>query len=174
MTTALVKSIKKYKDFPKKGIMFYDLNPIYADKKMFLQMITLAHNAVLNLHVPFDYVVGIESRGFILGTAIAEKEFKGFIPIRKPNKLAGTVHSVTYKLEYGTETLQLQNTNTLRLRGKSVLLVDDVLATGGTLNAAIQLLRMAKVKNIIVLVALDIGICKTQIKSDYRLTLLKV
>lgn len=168
----IFSKIKMHTNFPRKGIKFYDINPLYADKKCFNELISMAHSRLINLSAPIDYVVGIESRGFILGTAMAEKEFKGFIPMRKPNKLPGALHSFSYALEYGKATLNIQKH--YKLKGKSILLVDDVLATGGTLNAAIRLLRNMQVKNIIVLVILDIGICKDSIPCDYKLVMHRV
>ncbi|MDR3151874.1 MAG: adenine phosphoribosyltransferase [Bifidobacteriaceae bacterium] len=127
-------------DFPKKGIIFKDIMGAIADPKAF--------NLILDAFIKsmpsdIDYIVGIEARGFILGAALAQKLNIGFIPLRKAGKLPPPVKSVTYSLEYGEDTLEIQNE---RLKtGDKVFVIDDVIATGGTIEAAKQLLLDCKV-----------------------------
>ena len=126
-------------NFPKPGILFRDISPLLANpaafKEAIAQMESLAHE--------FDYthILGIESRGFIFGSALAHHAHKGLALARKPNKLPLATHKEFYGLEYGTDSLEIQQ-STLPKNAK-VLLIDDVLATGGTLIAANKLLRSA-------------------------------
>ncbi|MBG60436.1 MAG: adenine phosphoribosyltransferase [Halobacteriovoraceae bacterium] len=125
------KYISNVPDFPKKGVMFKDFSPLLEEK---LPECLEA----MGKNIPWDQidcVVGIESRGFILGSALAAKHDKGFILVRKKGKLPPPVSSESYSLEYGEDTLEMKP-NT---KEKSVLIVDDVLATGGTLKATISL-----------------------------------
>jgi len=129
--------IRDKPDFPKPGILFRDITPLLADKQAF-------SNAVKALAEPFadsaiDYVAAVEARGFIFGSAVAEALGAGFIPIRKKGKLPHKTTSVTYDLEYGTDTLEVHTDAVAD--GKRVLMVDDLLATGGTMAAACGLLE---------------------------------
>ncbi|MCG6118239.1 MAG: adenine phosphoribosyltransferase [Aquimonas sp.] len=133
---ALVRAVP---DFPKPGIVFRDVGPLLADAAAF-------EAAIAGMCAPWrraapEYVCGIESRGFIFGAAMARALGCGFAPIRKPGKLPGPVLVQGYSLEYGEDRLELQK-DALPL-GARVLLVDDVLATGGTLLAAAALLEQA-------------------------------
>ena len=119
-------------DFPKPGIMFKDISPLLADHRAFTYAIDQLYD--LSNFYDFDYVLGIESRGFIFATALAQASKKGLILARKPNKLPKKVYSESYGLEYGADALQIQQ-DILPNQAK-VLLIDDVLATGGTLIAA--------------------------------------
>ena len=127
--------IREIPDFPKPGIRFKDFSPLLADGEAFA-------GAVAAMSAPWRQaglraVVGIEARGFILGAAVARELGVGFVPVRKPGKLPGAVHEVSYALEYGQDRLQVQADAVPA--GAPVLLVDDVLATGGTLAAAASL-----------------------------------
>ena len=120
--------IRDIPDFPQKGILFKDLTTLFKHPEAFNKTIERLADRYQNFE--FDTIVGIESRGFILGSALSYALGKGFIPLRKPGKLPGQVESVTYDLEYGTDTLEIHKD--AFPKGTKVLLVDDILATGGT------------------------------------------
>ena len=133
----LTRYIRDVPDWPKKGILFRDITPLLADPKAFPA-------AVAALCAPFKqagvaYVVGVEARGFIFGAAVAAKLKAGFVPIRKKGKLPCETERVTYALEYGTDSVEMHRDAIPR--GAKVLLVDDLLATGGTLQAACELME---------------------------------
>jgi adenine phosphoribosyltransferase len=133
----LKAKIRHVPDFPKPGILFYDITTLLQDPAGF-------HAAIDGLARPFtgqnlDLVVGIESRGFIFGAAVADRIGAGFSPIRKPGKLPSTCVRATYDLEYGSDSLEMHD-DAVR-RGQRVLIVDDLLATGGTARAATNLVK---------------------------------
>lgn len=130
---ALIRAVP---DFPRAGVMFRDISPLLANAAGFAQCIDALAEPWQGQKV--QAVAGIEARGFIFGAALAHKLQAGFVPLRKPGKLPPPVSSVAYQLEYGSDRLEVQ-TNALS-EGERVLLVDDVLATGGTLEAAAKLL----------------------------------
>ncbi|MDR2799095.1 MAG: adenine phosphoribosyltransferase, partial [Bifidobacteriaceae bacterium] len=132
----VLSTFKDIPDFPKKGIVFKDIMGAVADPKAFQYLI----DAFIKL-MPNDvkYIVGIEARGFILGAALAQKLGLGFVPLRKKGKLAPPVESYEYSLEYGEDTLEIQK-NRIE-KGDSVFVIDDVIATGGTIEAAKILLE---------------------------------
>tara|TARA_B100000965_G_C19273312_1_gene618258 strand:+ start:37 stop:555 length:519 start_codon:yes stop_codon:yes gene_type:complete len=136
----LKKYINEIKDFPKEGIVFKDINPIYKKPKIWNELMLPLHK-LISTSKP-DYIAGIESRGFITASALAFKLEIGFIPIRKPNKLPGKVIGVDYQLEYGEDRLEMQQ-NSIEKDSK-ILLIDDLLATGGTAKAASKLIRYAE------------------------------
>ncbi len=127
--------ISDYPDFPKKGILFRDISPILRSPTAMTSMLNRFGD--FSDRLTPDYIVGIESRGFIIGTALATRQRMGFIPIRKKGKLPGKVIGVDYTLEYGKDRLEIQSDI---LKNQKVLLVDDLLATGGTINAASKLI----------------------------------
>ena len=127
--------ISDYPDFPKKGILFRDISPILRSPTAMTSMLNRFGD--FSDRLTPDYIVGIESRGFIIGTALATRQRMGFIPIRKKGKLPGDVVGVNYSLEYGEDRLEIQSDI---LKGEKVLLVDDLLATGGTVKAASELI----------------------------------
>ena len=137
MTTAFSRLIRDIPDFPKPGILFKDITPLLADASGFAEAITAMATPWREAGV--DRVAGIESRGFILGAALARELDAGFEPIRKPGKLPADTYSADYGLEYGTDRLEI-HTDAFP-PGCRVLLVDDVLATGGTLGAAFSLVE---------------------------------
>ena len=155
--TSSSESLKQYirdvPDYPHKGIIFRDITPILADKKIFPAVIDLMSKAWLD-DKP-DLVAAIEARGFIPGAAIAVKLNAGFVPIRKVGKLPWTVISESYQLEYGTDQLEVHSDAVQP--GQKVLIVDDVLATGGTASAAVRLMRKlgAEVLGVQVLIELS-------------------
>lgn len=133
----LKSAIRTIPDFPKQGIMFRDITTLLKDPKAFGQTIDLLTNRYIGKEI--DLVAGIESRGFILGAALAHRLNKGFVPIRKKGKLPGKTESVEYALEYGTDKIEV-HTDAIQ-QGQKVLLVDDLIATGGTASAACQLIE---------------------------------
>ena len=135
----LKKYISEIKDFPKEGIVFKDINPIYKDSKRWKELMLPLQKLVCSKNP--DYLAGIDSRGFIAASALAYKLDVGFIPIRKPYKLPGKVIGVNYKLEYGEDRLEVQQ-NLIKKNSK-VIVIDDLLATGGTAAAAGCLIREA-------------------------------
>jgi adenine phosphoribosyltransferase len=133
----LKKLIREIPDYPKPGILFYDLTTLLQDKRGFHDMVDRLCDHYEGKKV--DIVAGIEARGFIFAPALAYRMGAGFVPIRKPKKLPFKTAAVTYQLEYGTDQLEIHE-DAVR-PGQSVLLCDDLLATGGTAAAAIQLVR---------------------------------
>jgi len=149
----LKSKIREIPDFPKPGILFYDITTLLCDSRGF-------RDTVDALAAPFmgediDQVIGIESRGFILGGAVASQLGCGFVPVRKPGKLPGTTHREAYSLEYGDNALEIHDGACAT--DKRILVVDDVLATGGTAKATLDLARKAggKVIGIAFLIELD-------------------
>ena len=134
---ALKALVRTVPDFPKPGILFYDITTLLKDKTGFAQLIDAF--AAHYIEQKIDLVVGIEARGFIFGPALAYRLNSGFIPVRKPKKLPAAVSRVTYDLEYGTDTLEM-HLGAIQ-PGQRVVLVDDLLATGGTMEAAIRLVK---------------------------------
>ncbi|MFA5907563.1 MAG: adenine phosphoribosyltransferase [Vicinamibacterales bacterium] len=133
----LKAKIRHVPDFPKPGILFYDITTLLSDAQGFRD--TVDALAAPYMGEDIDQVVGIESRGFILGAAVAITLGCGFVPIRKPGKLPAATHQESYALEYGTDALEIHQD--ALTTGHRVLIVDDVLATGGTGRAAIDLVR---------------------------------
>lgn len=129
--------IRDIPNFPKPGIVFKDITPMLADPEAInLCLNTLLEN-IGNQNI--DKVVGVESRGFLFATLLAQKLNAGFVPVRKPKKLPFTTISETYDLEYGTDTLEI-HTDAIK-KGEKVLLHDDILATGGTAQATCKLIE---------------------------------
>ena len=133
----LKQHIRSVPDFPKTGILFYDITTLLRDPQGFRMTIDMLSTPYVGQGI--DSVVGIESRGFILGAAVAERIGAGFIPIRKPGKLPAKAIKETYDLEYGKDALEIHEDAIDK--GQRILIVDDVLATGGTAAAAVQLVR---------------------------------
>ena len=134
---ALKSLIRHIPDYPKPGILFYDITTLLRDGDGFRQAV----DAVVDPYraVPIDLVVGIESRGFILGAAVADRLGVGFVPVRKPGRLPSQTVSVSYELEYGVDALEMHHDAVAP--NKKVLIVDDLLATGGTAQATVSLVK---------------------------------
>jgi len=145
-------TIRDIADFPQKGILFKDITPVLQDKEVFGYCIDLLAEKVISAKA--DYVCGAESRGFIFAAAVAYKTGLGFVPIRKPGKLPAEVYSKSYTLEYGTNILEIHK-DAFPARAR-VVVMDDLLATGGTAQASAELVEMcnAKVASILFLVEL--------------------
>ena len=135
----LKKLIREVPDFPKPGILFYDITTLLKDRGGLAAVIDGLKDHYR--HVQVDVVLGIEARGFIFAPALAYALGAGFVPVRKPKKLPAEVVSVAYDLEYGTDTLEMHKDAVGS--GSRVLIVDDLLATGGTAAAAARLVREA-------------------------------
>ena len=148
--TALIRDIP---DFPKPGIRFKDITPLLSDPSGLSLAVELMANPWRD-HRP-DLVVGAESRGFIFGTALAQSLSCGFVPVRKPGKLPYETVSIDYELEYGTDTLEMHKDAITP--GQKVLLVDDLIATGGTAKAACNLIQRlgGEVLGLVVLTELE-------------------
>lgn len=132
----LKKLIREVPDYPKPGILFYDLTTLLQDKKGFHTLIDSLCKKFVGKHI--DVVAGIEARGFIFAPALAYRLGAGFVPVRKANKLPWKTQQITYQLEYGTDKLEIHQDAVKR--GEHVLVCDDLLATGGTAAAAVKLI----------------------------------
>jgi len=136
----LKAKIRHVPDFPKPGILFYDITTLLRDREGFKQVVEVLAHPYKNK--PIDVVVGIESRGFILGGAVADRLGAGFSPVRKPGRLPSRTVRESYELEYGTDALEIHDDAVQR--GERVLIVDDVIATGGTAKATAALVRQLR------------------------------
>jgi adenine phosphoribosyltransferase len=133
----LKKYIRTIPNWPKKGILFRDITPLLAEPKAFTAAVAAMCAGFTDAGI--EYVAAVEARGFIFGAAVAERLGAGFVPIRKEAKLPYKTESVTYDLEYGTDTLEVHSDAIHK--GAKVLMVDDLLATGGTMAAACKLIE---------------------------------
>jgi adenine phosphoribosyltransferase len=134
---ALKALVRTVPDFPKPGILFYDITTLLKDKTGFAKLIDALASHYIERKV--DLVLGIEARGFIFGPALAYRLNAGFVPVRKPGKLPAAVERVTYDLEYGSDALEIHKDSIQP--GQRVVLVDDLLATGGTMEATVKLAK---------------------------------
>lgn len=140
LSTELKTHLKQFPNFPSEGILFEDFLPIFADPKVFQKLID-----AFKLHIgdaKIDYVVGLESRGFLFGPTLALQIGAGFIPIRKPGKLPGPTYQVEFQKEYGSDKFEIQQD--VIPKGAKVLVVDDILATGGSAYAAGELIKKSE------------------------------
>jgi adenine phosphoribosyltransferase len=155
MTTPedLKQYVRDVPDYPQKGIIFRDITPLLGEKKIFREVVELMSRAWSD--DPPDLVAAIEARGFIPGSAIAVKLGAGFVPIRKPGKLPWMTITESYELEYGTDQLEVHSDAVQP--GQKVLIVDDVLATGGTASAAVRLMRKLGADVVGVQVLIELG-----------------
>lgn len=151
-TSSLERLIREIPDFPKPGIIFKDITPLLADPEGLSLSVELMAQPFRDSHV--DMVVGAESRGFIFGTAVAQALRCGFVPIRKPGKLPAEKRSASYELEYGNETLEI-HTDALGPDHR-VLMVDDLLATGGTMKACCELVSESGAEIIAISVLIEL------------------
>jgi adenine phosphoribosyltransferase len=135
----LKDKIRHVPDFPKPGILFYDITTLLRDPTGLTEVLDGLTKPFRDQRV--DVVVGIESRGFILGAAVADRLRTGFVPVRKPGKLPAQTLTQSYELEYGSDALEIHDDAIEQ--GQRVLIVDDLLATGGTARAAVDLVKRA-------------------------------
>lgn len=147
---ALIRAVP---NFPVPGVLFQDIAPLIANPEAYRLVI----REFTRTPSPFNLVAGIESRGFIFASAIAIDNTVGFVPIRKAGKLPGTVIKREYGLEYGSDSLEMQVDALLNVRDPKILLIDDVLATGGTLIAALELISdlAGKICEVVVLLEIE-------------------
>ncbi|XP_070697224.1 adenine phosphoribosyltransferase [Pempheris klunzingeri] len=131
--------IRAFPDFPKKGILFRDICPIMKDPVALTAVIDLFEEHVVKNHQQVDLIVGLDARGFLFGPLLAQRLGVGFVLVRKKGKLPGATASVAYDLEYGKAEAEIQEDAVAP--GQKVVLIDDLLATGGTLYAACELMR---------------------------------
>jgi len=152
----LKQLIRAVPDFPKPGILFYDITTLLKDKAGFAQLIDAFAQYYIDKHV--DLVLGIEARGFIFGPALAYRLNAGFVPVRKPGKLPAETITIKYDLEYGSDSLQIHKDAVAP--GQRVIVVDDLLATGGTMLATSQLVKQLGAEIVGVAVAVELDFLK--------------
>ncbi len=150
---AIRAAIRDVVDFPKEGIIFKDITPVLADGKLFQQSISLLCETTGGAKI--DKVVGIDARGFIFAAAVADRLGAGFVPVRKKGKLPWKTRQSAYSLEYGEAIVELHEDAVKP--GESVLLVDDLLATGGTAAAAVKLLEELGANIVGISVLIELG-----------------
>ena len=162
----LKKYIRDVPDWPKKGILFRDITPLLGDAEAFRAAVDAMSGDFVGAGI--QYVVGVEARGFILGAAVAAKLNVGFIPVRKKGKLPSRTVSVAYDLEYGTSTVEIHKDAVPA--GAKILMVDDLLATGGTITASCELIEQlgGKIVGVVFLIEL------TELEGIKKLTGYKV
>ena len=166
----LKKYIETHPDFPKPGILFYDISSLMADARIWKETVN-QFSSLVKKYNP-EVLAGIESRGFIFASTIGYKLDCDVIMIRKKGKLPGKTINHSYKLEYGTDCLEIQKRETLK--NKNIILIDDLLATGGTAGAGVELLQKigAKVSTFLTLIELTNlkGRDKIKVKTDSLLS----
>ena len=160
----LKKEIREVPDFPKKGINFKDITTLLKNKEAFNEVVKLVVNEFKDKNI--TKVIGLESRGFIFGGAIADQLNAGFVPVRKKGKLPGSTLSETYELEYGLDSVEI-HTDALD-KNDVVLIHDDLLATGGTAYAALNLAKKMGVDTIYFSFVCDLDFIQTQKKEEIK------
>ena len=163
----LKKYIRSIEDYPKKGILFRDITTLIKNEKAFSETINIMVDKLKKYD--FDKITAIESRGFIFASAISFILKKPFILLRKKNKLPAERYSVDFELEYGTATIEMHKDSVSK--GEKVVIVDDLVATGGTAEAAAKIIEMSggKVSNFIFVINLfDLGGCDNLVKKGYK------
>ena len=159
--------IRSIPDYPKKGILFRDITTLIKNEKAFSETINQIIERVKD--IKFDKIAAIESRGFVFASAVSYLLKKPFIMLRKKNKLPAEVHSVDFELEYGTATIEVHKDSIQK--NENVLIIDDLIATGGTAEAAAKLVEISggKVACFIFVINLfDLGGCENLIKKGYK------
>jgi len=153
--TRIHKGLQYYPDFPKPGIQYCDVLAVFKDPHLFNELITVMENRIREKFGKIDTIVGLDARGFLFAPILALKLDCAFVPVRKRGKLPGETVQVTYKLEYGEDCFELQKVAVGP--GQNVVIVDDILATGGTMCAAERLVKKAggAVNGCIVVVEID-------------------
>ena len=159
--------IRSIPDYPKKGILFRDITTLIKDEKAFSE--TINQIVEKSKKIEFDKIAAIESRGFVFASAISYILKKPFIMLRKKNKLPADVHSVDFELEYGTATIEIHKDSIEK--NERVLIIDDLIATGGTAEAAAKLIEISKGKVagfIFVINLFDVGGCDILKEKNYK------
>tara|TARA_B100000427_G_C15265383_1_gene488499 strand:+ start:27 stop:554 length:528 start_codon:yes stop_codon:yes gene_type:complete len=159
--------IRSIQDYPKKGILFRDITTLIKNEKAFRECVDQIVEKTKNFKI--DKIAAIESRGFVFASAVSYLINKPFIMLRKKNKLPAETHSVDFQLEYGTATIEVHKDSIKE--NDSVLIIDDLIATGGTAEAAAKLVKISKgtVAGFIFVINLfDLGGCDKLIKSNYK------
>ena len=156
-------AIKTYPDFPKKGVVFRDVFPIFEQPIIMKDLVDVLVDHIQSLEVKPEAIVGLEARGFILGPLMSLQLSLPFYPIRKKGKLPGPVKSMTYQLEYGSDSFEV-STNAIK-PGTKCILVDDLLATGGSLKTSIDLLHSIEASVVEALVLIELH----DLKGRHRL-----
>ena len=159
--------IRSIPDYPKKGILFRDITTLIKDEKAFAE--TVNQIVDKSKKFKFDKIAAIESRGFVFASAVSYLLKKPFIMLRKKNKLPADVHSIDFELEYGTATIEVHKDSIEK--NENVLIIDDLIATGGTAEAAAKLIEMSKGKVaafIFVINLFDLGGCDKLLKKGYK------
>ena len=133
----LKSKIRVIEGYPVEGVSFKDITTLLKDKKAYKQSLDMLEKELKDLD--FDYIIGIESRGFIFGAPLADRLDKGFVPIRKPGKLPGEIEKISYELEYGSNELEMHKDAISK--GDRVIIIDDLIATGGSAQAAAKLVE---------------------------------
>lgn len=154
----VIESIRTFPDFPKPGIVFHDIFSLTKNPPVFSDCISLLVEHIVEVHNDVEVIAGLDSRGFIFGVLIALRLNIPFVPLRKKGKLPGETLRLSYSLEYGNDELEVQK-DAVNPRAK-VIVVDDLLATGGTMKAAVQLLNQAGadvLEGIVVLELVDLN-----------------
>ena len=163
----LKEHIRSIPDYPKKGILFRDITTLIKNEKAFSETINQIIERVKD--IKFDKIAAIESRGFVFASAVSYLLKKPFIMLRKKNKLPAEVHSVDFELEYGTATIEVHKDSIQK--NESVLIIDDLIATGGTAEAAAKLVEISggKVASFVFVINLfDLSGCDNLIKKGYK------
>ena len=159
--------IRSIPDYPKKGILFRDITTLIKDENAFAE--TIDQIVEKSQKFKFDKIAAIESRGFVFASAVSYMLKKPFIMLRKKNKLPADVHSIDFELEYGTATIEVHKDSINE--NDDILIIDDLIATGGTAEAAAKLIKMSKGKVaafIFVINLFDLGGCEKLIKSNFK------
>ena len=164
--TDLKDKIRSIPDFPQKGVIFRDITTLLKDVEGLQQAIKQMHQKIIDLD--YDVIVGAESRGFLFGMPIAYNDEKGFVPVRKKGKLPAETISKEYELEYGTATIEIHK-DALK-KGQKVVIVDDLLATGGTAKAIVEMVEEvgAEVVALDFLIELE-GLKGREVLKNYRI-----
>lgn len=162
----LKSKIRVIEDYPVEGISFKDITTLLKDKEAFKESLDVLEKEVASLD--FDYIVGIESRGFIFGAPLADRLGVGFIPVRKPGKLPAEIEKVSYDLEYGQNELEMHK-DALN-KGDKVLIIDDLIATGGSAQATAKLIESQEAKVAGFAFLIELTSLKAREKlSDYKI-----